>query len=399
MKPSSPAESGVVVGVQHACPICGGSLVKSLKFAEMPRVTSDCRPWPAGGALGVCANCGSIAKPLNNEFITSAASIYADYQPYEQSAGHEQKVFDNIGTSCARSERLVGLLASKQLVDAESGTLIDFGCGSGVFLREFLSQNAKWRAVGVDTALHLADAVNAIGRATFVTRLDDACKIVGKDERVVVSMIHSLEHVESPRQTLGGIAESFPKAVLLVQVPDNLTNPFDVAVADHRTHFTRDSLLSLLRSLFNSRSCFVIEGLVPKELTAIVFPTTDLSEAEALPHSMTAEQLDLDCRISGLLNFIHRVRFVANKTSIHIFGSSIAASWVAGSLPRESVRAFVDEDLYRIGRRHLGIPIMSPSSLPNGASIVLPFPEQTAREIASRLGLCSSGIFYPRREP
>jgi hypothetical protein len=36
------------------CSICGnGLLVELAAFRQLRRVTSDCRPWPAGGRLGL----------------------------------------------------------------------------------------------------------------------------------------------------------------------------------------------------------------------------------------------------------------------------------------------------------------------------------------------------------
>lgn len=255
----------------NLCPICESHLDDVPLFSELPRVTSDCRPWPAGGSLGSCGSCGGIAKPLSSEFLASAASIYAGYAPYAQGAGNEQRVFSESGTSDVRSKRLADFLAGHMRIPS-SGTLVDFGCGSGVFIREFLARNPNWSAVGVDSAMHLADAVNAIPRAAFVGTLDEALGMLDVNQRVVVSMIHSLEHVESPRQTLSEISATFPDATLLVQVPDNRTNPFDIVVADHRMHFTRDVLDELLGSVFGRRSSQVIEGLVAKDLTAIVAP-------------------------------------------------------------------------------------------------------------------------------
>lgn len=88
------------------CPICEGPLDEAPLFSGLPRVTSDCRPWPAGGSLGSCGSCGGIAKPLNAEFLASAASIYAGYAPYAQGAGNEQRVFSESGASDVRSSGL-----------------------------------------------------------------------------------------------------------------------------------------------------------------------------------------------------------------------------------------------------------------------------------------------------
>lgn len=228
--------------------------------------------------------------------------------------------------------------------------------------------------------MHLADAVNAIPRAAFVGRIDEALGRLAADQRVVVSMIHSLEHVENPRQTLSDISATFPNASLLVQVPDARTNPFDIVVADHRMHFTRDSLDELLGSVFGPRSSCVIEGLVAKELTAIVAPGLGAP-------SGPGGRIDVAHRIGMLSRFLKDVRTVAGESPVSIFGSSIAASWVAGSLPSGSVAAFVDEDESRIGRRHLDIPIVSPAQLAPESMVVMPFDRRIGSNLRERLGL------------
>lgn len=96
---------------------------------------------------------------------------------------------------------------------------------------------------------------------------------------------------------------------------------------------------------------------------------------------------DAGQRLRILLEFLARVRTVSEDSGLYIFGSSIAASWISGSLVGGAVTAFVGEDKSRIGRRHLGIPIIALEQLPLGATVVLPFDKRTAGSIASRLGL------------
>lgn len=382
--PDSPVEIGFSPCVDGAsrCPVCENVLVEFPEFLELPRVTSDCRPWPAGGTLGSCVACGLIAKPLTGEFRDSATTIYEGYAPHSQGAGQEQRTFDEGGGSDARSLRIARFI-SQHVDEPSSGTLIDFGCGNGVFIREFLAQNQSWSAIGIDSALHLADAVTAIPRARFAGRLDEARNQVDSGGPILVSLIHSLEHVEHPREMLGEILGLFPQAVLLVQVPDNHRNLFDLVVADHRSHFTRASLSHAFESMVGIGPFQVLEGVVAKELTAIASPSINREGAG----SEKVANLDAGLRLCILSEFLTRVRTAAEDSGLYVFGSSIAASWISGSLVGGAVTAFVDEDKSRIGRRHLGIPIMAPEQLPTGANVVLPFDKRTAGSIALRLGL------------
>ena len=100
-------------------------------------------------------------------------------------------------------------------------------------------------------------------------------------------------------------------------------------------------------------------------------------------------------RLRILSEFLTRVQTATEDSDLYIFGSSVAASWISGSLVGGAVSAFVDEDKSRIGRRHLGIPIIAPEQLPTGATVVLPFDKRTAGSIALRLGLDLRKTLFP----
>jgi hypothetical protein len=76
----------------------------------------------------------------------------------------------------------------------------------------------------------------------------------------------------------------------------------------------------------------------------------------------------------------------ATRTSAHfgLFGSSIAATWLTGILG-ERVEFFVEEDANRIGRTHLGRPILRPAEVPSGSVVYTPLAPHIAARIAARL--------------
>jgi hypothetical protein len=61
-----------------SCHVCGASRLTPLPaYAAMPRVSSDCRPVAPGGALHVCAACGTAQKPATPDFLADTGAIYA----------------------------------------------------------------------------------------------------------------------------------------------------------------------------------------------------------------------------------------------------------------------------------------------------------------------------------
>src|SRR3954447_13179360 len=134
-----------------ACHVCGAQeLAAVADYERLPRVTSDCKPFPPGGVLAVCHNCGAVQKPANTRWREEAACIYRDYDIYFQSSGVEQSVFDPAaGAPRLRSQVLLEHLNGLRPF-ATTGTAIDVGCGKGTFLSAFARLHPGWKLAGYE---------------------------------------------------------------------------------------------------------------------------------------------------------------------------------------------------------------------------------------------------------
>src|SRR5438105_2653903 len=119
----------------HTCRICGATALEEvLDFAALPRVTSDAKPFPAGGRLTVCRTCGAMQKLADEVWLGEIARIYGEFEIYHQSGGAEQPIYDLAGKGgTPRSVKLVDYLA-RTLALADHGDVLDFGCGNGAAL-------------------------------------------------------------------------------------------------------------------------------------------------------------------------------------------------------------------------------------------------------------------------
>ena len=130
-------------------------------FSSHARVTSDCRPWPAGGKLGVCTACALVQKIVHAEWRREVAEIYACYALYHQSRDRtEQTVFDPLGRAAPRSGRLLQTL--QQITGLPpSGRMLDVGCGNGATLQAASELLAGWseRGLNVHEATTLASII------------------------------------------------------------------------------------------------------------------------------------------------------------------------------------------------------------------------------------------------
>lgn len=233
------------------CGICGLGLLEELQgYRSMRRVTSDCRPWPAGGRLGLCNSCGAVQKPADDAFIAEIEDIYRSYAIYHQGGGAEQAVFEQAvfeqatGSPLARSAQLLKAFTASTALNAK-GRMLDVGCGNGAMLKAFGDVAPSWMKAGTEFDAKYCREIEAIPR-TEPLHVGGLEGVQGVFD--LVTMIHVLEHVLDPLDALRTIRGKLkPDGVLLVEVPNHQKNPFELLIADHRTHFSTNSLARLLR--------------------------------------------------------------------------------------------------------------------------------------------------------
>ncbi|HWK96692.1 MAG TPA: class I SAM-dependent methyltransferase [Pseudolabrys sp.] len=364
------------------CAVCGQrSIVTVARFAALPRVSSDCRPFPSGGQLGVCAQCGTIQKPDDATWRSEALSIYQRYDMFRQSAERaEQAVFQNDAGAPVRRSALV----LKKLLDLhplnKQGRILDVGCGNGPTLRALADLMPEAELYGHEISDATLPSLVVIPgfRKLYTGEVGDI-----QDRFDLIILSQSLEHVIDPVDTLATLRTKLATdGVLLIQVPNGRLNVFDLLVADHRSHFDPGTLAQTAR-----RAGFkhvAVSEWVYKELSMTVSDAPLAFSSMPEPPRMTVDGLNL--RIDWLSDVIEKARTLADKSpSFGIFGSSIAGTWLLGAL-KDRVSFFVDEDTTRVGQKHEGIPILAPSQVPAGACVFIPLVPQMAQGIADRLG-------------
>jgi SAM-dependent methyltransferase len=382
------------------CHICGGRLSALPEFATLVQVTSDCRPWRAGGTLASCESCGAVQKPATPAWLDEARAIYAEYAVYSQGGGAEQSAFDpDSGANTARSNRIVEWLAQTGHLPA-TGTMLDVGCGNGAFLRAFSQQHPQWRMAGLELGEQNRAVIEAIPGVTqlYVGSIDQVAERFD-----LIVLIHALEHIPQPARYLELLASRLkPGGILLIEVPDLATSPFDILIADHTTHFTVDVLEQVVADAgFDPLA--VRSGYVPKELSLIARHAPDAAARPRprpvlqplSPSQPFGEPRDAaHTHIAWLHSMLGQTRDVTGVCGI--FGTSISATWLAASLAGRA-SFFVDEDRNRIGRTHMDRPIYAPLNAPDDATIFVPLRTDIASAIARRFeGVASRFVLPPQ---
>lgn len=374
----------------NTCHLCGHDGLREIpEFGSLGRVTSDCRPWPPGGRLAWCSACATVQKPVDARWREEAAEVYARYDIYHQSGGAEQSVFVQ-GVARTRSRRVLDCLQAQTSL-APAGRALDYGCGNGAFAAALSERLPQWELVGTDLSPRHRQSIERLPRTRFMTPDEVGSSIESFD---LISLIHSLEHIPHPRAVLSELAGRLRPGSgrLLVQVPYFVENPFELLVTDHCSHFVPETLGPLL-----ARSKLGIECLtttwVDKEISALAF-----AGASAIPTPAPAATPP-DHVVTSAVRWLRAVENAARQAAapggLGIFGTSISATWLAGCLDR-SVLFFVDEDPARVGREHLGRPILTVDAVPREAGVYVPLPPKLAVPLRARLEPSSGGRFiYP----
>ena len=363
------------------CGICGVGVVEPLAdYRSLRRVTSDCRPWPAGGLIGVCRDCDAVQKPADESFLADIEAIYASYAIYHQAAGAEQAVFEQTsGLPMSRSVRLLETFRRSVGLGPE-GRMLDVGCGNGATIRAFGRIAPGWTKAGTEFDGKYRVEVESIP-GTEPLHVGPVADVPGIFD--VITMIHVLEHIVDPVEALRMVRGKLaPGGLVLIEVPHHAENPFELLIADHRTHFTADSLVRALAAA-GYEAVSVAADWIPKELSVVARPAVAAPAA-----TRAADPAEVRARVMASLAWLRKTASHLQRLGadgpLGLFGTSIAGTWLATEAG-DAVAFFVDEDPNRAGRTYLGRPVLAPADVPAGSRVFVGLPAAVAAAICGRL--------------
>jgi hypothetical protein len=206
----------------------------------------------------------------------------------------------------------------------------------------------------------------------------------------VITMIHVLEHIIDPIAVLETLRLKLaPGGLLLIEVPHHPANPFELLIADHRTHFTSDSMTRALAAA-GFEIVSVAEDWIPKELSVVARPAR---AARGTPPraDVAAARTRVATSLAWLGETANRLRSLGTGGPVGLFGTSIAGTWLAAEAG-DRFSFFVDEDPHRAGRTYLGKPVHAPADIPQGSRVFVGLPPAVAAGICARLA--RSGVEF-----
>ena len=370
------------------CHVCGSP---DLRVADgllsEVRVTSDCRPVRTSSRLGVCLACATAQTITDEKWRAACREIYASYNTYSLANGSEAQTRAAENAQMEGRSSLIVTHLRAHLDEKSVKRVLDVGCGNGPFLRELSRVFPRTRLFGMEFD-HANEAI--LSQIAGFERLFSGGLESVEGEFDLISLIHVLEHLEHPAAWLSLLLKhAGQSARLFVQVPDCSVNAFALMIADHATHFCPSTLLRCVKAA-GWAPLDVGPDWIAKELSLLARTAksryADFTLSESAEVSREVERLNSSLR--WLESVVDEARVIAlDCKTFGIFGTAIAGTWLAQRLRDDGIENFffVDEQIERVGRKHLGISVFSPSDAPVDAPIYVCLAPAQAEAIVSRM--------------
>lgn len=224
------------------CPICKSLLTETIETRKHS-ITSDLQMIKQSIITEICHNCGNIfnAEGSRNKILDFYKNSYnlLDFSFSAETLVYEKKKYATL--SDWRIEHLMNNMPNKT-----NGKILDIGCGKGNFLYKFQKLNPTWKLFGIESSKSLLSfAKENLPQANFISSLYKQNQFNQKFDLIVALTV--LEHLEDPVQFLQNVYEDLTNdGVVCFDVPNFKSNPADLFVYDHLSHFTRETLTNLL---------------------------------------------------------------------------------------------------------------------------------------------------------
>lgn len=322
------------------CHNCDGELI--VIKTDLCTITSDCKPCDKKLTLAYCADCGLLQNPVTKDWRRTVKKIYNDYYAYHQAGGKEQRSFNADGSSVERSMDLV-----KRFNLPETGSLIDIGCGNGNLMKVVKELRPGFKVCGLDPQPRVDPSIGKVFKSFKDIK-----------ERFNFAILNNtLEHIPCPSLFMKRVKNIAGQCY--INVPHYYYNPYILAVYDHCSHFTPNSIIMAL-----SNYKLLAIGPMAKEFLAY-------TKFESLADTVDHREFFGD-QAAALYSIAKILKNLSSK-DYGIFGTSVGGTWAflqGGS----KAQFFVDEDPSRIGRQHLGVPILSVQQVKLNSTVFVALP-------------------------
>lgn len=359
----------------YSCHTCGGELTEFFSSTLPFSVSSNSLPINAVTRIHECRTCQLLQKTPDSVYAS-----YVDYSFFDNNPRADKLIFTNEGTYRSRSEIVAELIFNRMGIDRQL-RLLEIGCHRGAFLSVVSSLAPHYESHGYDLDPSYATLIQQIcGPGTY--HHGDLGQVPGTFD--VIVLIHTFEHIQHPGAVLKTIDQLLScNGLLVIVVPDVLSNPVDLFVIDHASHFAAPVLERTLDA----------KGFRGRSRTDIIKnEQIILAGKETLESETSSESVSYDAIQQALLHLEQCIRAIPADESL-IFGTAVIAGLLAGALGDRCI-GFIDDSPFQIGNRLLGKAII-PIEEARGKRVVLGVAEHLAGGIAERLRRVDAEVINP----
>jgi SAM-dependent methyltransferase len=351
------------------CCVCGTALAAPLYRSSSPTsLTSLCTTLDQRTVVFLCEACGHLQSPALpdiDEFYGTGYRILLDSEEEDQI----YCVAD--GVPVFRADHQADEFLRSVTVPA-GARVLDYGSAKGATIARVLRARPDIDAHVFDVSDLYAEFWERIVPApTFATHAVPPAWAGSFD---VVASFFVLEHVEDPRDVLRIMHSLLRRdGVLYAIVPNPTVNIADFVVVDHRQHFTASSLD---RVLLDAGFVDVVldsgahEGAwVVQARAGRVDESDERAGAghERARHAVESSVLaarGLQRYWAALGDRLRLAEQAIGMRPVAVYGAGFYGSYIGAHLEHpDRIRAYVDQNPYLQGTKHLGCPVVGPADL------------------------------------
>lgn len=336
------------------CPICSGQNTEQLLPLFQGRcVTSQmffCDNLTIDNRY--CENCGFIFNAAGTRGIEQTLYTPENWKP--------KPPVLSFGTKTMSLQERALQNFSQMVPFAATGSLLDFGAGTGAFLRAFHQSYPAWEL----SALEPGGGISSLENLPLKNVFNGSYKELSTDERFDAIVVMSvLEHVSDLLEALRWIRKRLkPSGFLFMQHPNFETMPGDLLCADHVNKLTPAHSAAICDHMGlspvqarRSGSMFELVCRVSEMRPLTADAEDNIRIAKTCEHAAVKT-------VEAVGTAVASARKAGGKAAI--FGASPIGVMSAIILScQEEIACFVDENSNNWGIEQEGIPIIGPDEM------------------------------------
>lgn len=325
-------------------------------------VRSDWTPLPVAAEVYQCTDCSHLFKP------TALTKKWSDYQNYHVLDDNPEmdKLDFNSTMPVSRSTAIINFLREKGYLKRDSKVL-DYGCNRGAFLKLLDHPGSS----GYDVSEHYRPVVEKLGCDYYTPQ-----KPPPKSEFDLLTLVHVAEHLDPFSECMKhGLEALKPSGVVFIQVPEIASQPTDLYVMDHCSHFYPETLDAIMATA-GLKNIYPVCSILKGEQTAVYVKGTEkVSKTSKIPK--TAAEL-LKQGEDKLLDLAKK-----DKPCV-VFGAGLIGAMI-GSVLKSNLKAFVDDNPALQGKTIFNSPVKALNNIkPSDGTIVVAVPPSAAQKVENK---------------